>query len=51
MAEPSFSNPHDRFFVEQEGSQEALITILSYIASGAEFVTVEDLQDVVEELL
>lgn len=37
--------------VEQEGDQEALVAILRYIASGAEYVTVEDLQDVMEELL
>jgi flagellar biosynthesis/type III secretory pathway protein FliH len=37
--------------VEQEGNQEALITILSYVAGGAESVKVEELQEIVEALL
>jgi predicted transposase/invertase (TIGR01784 family) len=37
--------------VGQEGGQEALIAMLSYIAGGAEYVNMEELQEVVEELL
>jgi predicted transposase/invertase (TIGR01784 family) len=37
--------------VEQQGSQEALIAMLSYVASGTEQVTRDDLKEIVEELL